>query len=142
MSGRAQIVVGDADAGRRLDAVVADRVSDVSRSLAQSLARAGHVTVNGQVQKPAHRLASGDLVNVEIIRPASISASPEAIPLTVVYEDPDLAVIDKPAGMVVHPAAGHASGTVANALAAYFPATRDVGESDIVTVIHFSDIRS
>lgn len=127
------------EAGKRADVVVAEHVPDISRSLARALVDDERVRVNGKAVKPSHRVVTGDEVEVEVVLPASISAAPESIPLRIVYQDTDLAVIDKPAGMVVHPAAGHAGGTLANALAARFPQTRGVGLEDRPGIVHRLD---
>jgi 23S rRNA pseudouridine1911/1915/1917 synthase len=84
-------------------------------------------------------LNADDLVEVGLGEPAPLTAEPENIPLQVVYHDSDLAVIDKPAGLVVHPAAGHHSGTLANALAALFPQAPGVGRKDRPGIVHRLD---
>jgi 23S rRNA pseudouridine1911/1915/1917 synthase len=88
----------------------------LSRSAAARLARAGQVVVNGRQGRPSDAVRAGDVVEYEPPEPATLEPSPEAIPLTVVHDDPDLVVIDKPAGLVVHPAAGHRTGTLVHAL--------------------------
>jgi 23S rRNA pseudouridine1911/1915/1917 synthase len=89
--------------------------------------------------RPAYRLKAGDEIDVEPIFSPSLTMQPEEIPLHVVYEDRDLAVIDKPAGLVVHPAAGHESGTLANALLARFPAVQEVGQEMRPGIVHRLD---
>ncbi len=108
-------------AGGRLDKLLAQQVPDLSRSAAQRLVAAGQVTVNGEPVKASYKVHAGDLVVVSL--PASPTTGPvaEAIHLDIVYEDSALLVIDKPAGMVVHPAPGHPSGTLVNALLAHCP---------------------
>ncbi|MEK0313093.1 RluA family pseudouridine synthase [Cohnella sp. 56] len=110
-------IAGD-DAGARIDKFLADAIKDaaVSRSQIQDWIRDGHVTVNSLRVKPNAKLAAGSVVAVDMPDAAPIEAEPENIPLVVVYEDADVIVIDKPRGLVVHPAPGHASGTVVNAL--------------------------
>ena len=127
------------DAGNRLDALVAERIAELSRSLARKLVEAKLVCVNGVPAKPSRRIAPGDVITVEVELPPSLSAEPEEIPLTVVYWDNDLAVLDKPAGMVVHPAAGHPSGTLANALVNLFPGAGEVGTSSRPGIVHRLD---
>ena len=127
------------DVGKRLDALVAERVPHVSRSVAHKLVCLGRVRINGGPAKPSRRIGPRDLIEVDPILPPSLTAAAEAIPLTVVYRDEDLAVIDKPAGIVVHPAAGHRSGTVANALMALFPDVASVGASDRPGIVHRLD---
>lgn len=105
--------------GERLDAYLARVVPDLSRSHAQKLIAAGKVTVNGHPAKPALRLSPGDRVHVRLPEPQPVTPAPEPIHLTVVYEDADLIVVDKPPGLTVHPAPGHPSGTLVNALLAH-----------------------
>ncbi|HEY5924907.1 MAG TPA: RluA family pseudouridine synthase [Kofleriaceae bacterium] len=111
-----QIVVDTAQAGGRLDAVIAAAVAELSRSQVQRLIDDGMVHVDGSVAAKSVRLRAGDTVDVRIPAPAPLEVLPEPIPLAILFEDADLIVIDKPAGLVVHPAAGHASGTLVNAL--------------------------
>jgi 23S rRNA pseudouridine1911/1915/1917 synthase len=139
VTGRVTFTVLPEEAGKRADVVVAEHLPDISRSLVRSLIDAGRVHVNGRPIKASRRVAAGDQAEVEVVLPPSLSASPEPIPLTIVYQDADLAVIDKPAGLVVHPAAGHGGGTVANALAAMFPQTRQVGPADRPGIVHRLD---
>src|SRR5205814_5584717 len=106
-------------AGQRLDQAVAAWQPGLSRAYGQQLITAGRVRVNGAEAKASARLKAGDVVTVEVPPPAPVETRPEAIPLTVVYEDADLLVIDKPAGLVVHPAPGQAARTLANALLAH-----------------------
>ena len=106
--------------GQRLDRVLAARVPEFSRNHLQQLIDAGAVRLNGAtVAKPAHKLRAGDLLEVEL-RPTAMSQAfvPQPMALSVLYEDAHLAVIDKPAGLVVHPAPGHWSGTLLNGLLA------------------------
>ena len=126
------------EAGARLDVYIAEQAS-LSRSAATALIRAGHVLVNGSAAKPSLRLATGDRVTGEVVRPKALSAKPEEIPLSIVYQDSDLAIIDKPAGLVVHPAAGHRGGTLANALMARFPSAAAVGQADRPGIVHRLD---
>lgn len=105
----------DKDAGGRLDVVIAARCG-LSRSRAAALVRDGHAVVNGAAAKPGQRLREGDAVRVEVPEPEPIAAAAQDIPLDIVYEDADLVVVNKGRGMVVHPSAGHAGGTLVNAL--------------------------
>lgn len=125
--------------GTRLDILVAEIVPDLSRSLARKLIESGHVLVNGRLAKPSRHVVIDDRIEVDVILPPSISAEPEAIPLSIVYRDNDLVVLDKPAGLVVHPGAGHLSGTLANALMASFPAVSSVGAKDRPGIVHRLD---
>ncbi len=110
--------VDDASAGERIDKHLTERLADkqVSRSQVQEWIRTGAVKVNGGQVKPNAKVAAGDDIVVTIPGPEPLEAFPENIPLDVVYEDSDVIVINKPRGMVVHPAAGHPSGTLVNAL--------------------------
>ena len=107
--------ITDRDAGERLDSFLAKDPS-LSRSAAARLCDEGAVTVNGTAVKRRYLLCEGDTVEVALPEPIPDVAEPEDIPLSVVYEDEDIIVIDKPKGMVVHPAAGNPTGTLVNAL--------------------------
>jgi 23S rRNA pseudouridine1911/1915/1917 synthase len=114
------VVVADAEAGERLDRVLAANVAGLSRSRLKALVLDGRVAMSGRtIRDPGHRVNAGDTVIVAIPPPEPAPPGPEAIPLTVVFEDADLIVIDKPAGLVVHPAAGNWTGTLVNALIAH-----------------------
>ncbi|MWC27417.1 RluA family pseudouridine synthase [Paenibacillus sp. MMS18-CY102] len=111
------VVEGDA-AGERLDKYVTDSFADsaVSRTQVQDWIKSGAVLVNGTVAKAKHRLDEGDVVFVDVPEPELAEIVAEPIPLHIVYEDEDVIVINKQRGLVVHPAPGHNSGTVVNAL--------------------------
>src|SRR5919108_4329834 len=102
--------VPSADAGARLDRWLAVHVPELSRARLQALIDAGHVRVDGGIPKASRRLAGGEQVSVVIPAPPPETLAPEEISLTVVHEDDDVLVIDKPVGMVVHPGAGHPTG--------------------------------
>lgn len=128
------IEITDDQDGQRLDRALASLRPDLSRTRAQSAIKAGEVTINGKAAKPSllleagQRLALAPTLGQSAPAPAGASKpQPEAIPLRVVYEDDRLLVIDKPAGLVTHPAPGHATGTLVNALLAHAP---DVEETD------------
>lgn len=126
--------------GRRLDKIVRDRVPDLSRTQGQRLIDAGQVTVNGQARKPAYLVEPGERVTV-ILPPEDppLVLRPQPIPLDVIFEDAHLLVVNKPAGMVVHPAPGHPDGTLVNALLAHYPPIADVGPQDRVGIVHRLD---
>ena len=109
----------EAEAGGRLDRVLVERLPDLTRSAIQRLIDEGHVRVDGQRVKSGHKLRPGERVSVVVppVRPTDLT--PEPIPLDVVFEDADLLVINKPKGLVVHPAPGHASGTLVHAVLAH-----------------------
>ena len=107
-------------AGTRLDAYLASQIEGWSRARLQRLIENEDVLVNGKSSKPSYKLRAHDEVEVELIAPAADAFVPENIPIDIVYEDDTLVVVNKPAGLVVHPAAGTPSGTLANALANHF----------------------
>src|SRR5512139_2492973 len=124
MSAVETITIAAEDDGRRLDRVLAARIPSLSRSRLKALILAGQVTIQGAVaartiRDPATAVNSGDTITVNLPPPEEAHPKGEAIPLNVVYEDEALIVIDKPKGLVVHPAAGHATGTLVNALIAH-----------------------
>jgi len=103
-------------AGKRLDAALAKLEPELSRAQLRRLIEQGAVTVGGQPAKPAHRLRAGEVIAGSVPQPEPTELAAEALPLAVLYQDADLIVVDKPAGLVVHPAPGHSSGTLVNAL--------------------------
>jgi 23S rRNA pseudouridine1911/1915/1917 synthase len=107
-------------AGIRLDVYLASQIQGWSRARLQRLIENEDVLVNSKPSKPSYKLREHDKVEVELIAPAGEFFTPENIPIEIVYEDETLVVVNKPAGMVVHPAAGTSSGTLANALAYHF----------------------
>jgi 23S rRNA pseudouridine1911/1915/1917 synthase len=120
MSGqRVEFQVGEA--GTRLDRYLADRVPELSRSAIQKLIDLGRVRVGGAAARASYKVRTGDVLVLDLPPPEQSALAAEAIPLRIVYEDAALLVIDKPAGMVVHPAPGHPAGTLVNALLAHCP---------------------
>ncbi|MBQ3330992.1 MAG: RluA family pseudouridine synthase [Ruminococcus sp.] len=113
---RLEFTVDAADAGVRIDKYLSDVAEDLSRSAASRLIFEGSVTVNGEPVKKNYKTEAGDLIVVLTDSPQPVDITPEDIPLDVVYEDDHLLVVNKPKGMVVHPAPGHFSGTLVNAL--------------------------
>jgi 23S rRNA pseudouridine1911/1915/1917 synthase len=114
------IHVTDGESGGRLDRVLAASAAELSRTRLKALIAAGSVAVDGRtIRDPRYRVNSGSAIVVDVPEPAPAKPAAEAIPLNVVYEDDDIIVIDKPKGLVVHPAAGHWTGTLVNALLAY-----------------------
>jgi 23S rRNA pseudouridine1911/1915/1917 synthase len=109
-------VVGPELAGARLDAALARLEPALSRAQVQRLIEQGQITVAGARAKPAHKLRAGERIEGRVPEPVPVAVAAQAIPLVILHEDADLVVVDKPAGMVVHPAAGHAQGTLVNAL--------------------------
>jgi 23S rRNA pseudouridine1911/1915/1917 synthase len=128
-----------ADGGTRLDKYVCARAPELSRTQVQKLIAAGNITVNGRLAKPGLRLNIGDRIDITIPPAPPSELKPEAIPLKIIYEDDDLIVVDKPAGLTVHPAPGHPEHTLVNAILAHFPHLADVGDSLHPGVVHRLD---
>jgi 23S rRNA pseudouridine1911/1915/1917 synthase len=103
-------------AGQRLDAALAKLEPSLSRAQVRRLIEDGRVTVSGAVVKPAHRLRPGEEIAGSVPAPEPARVTAEELPLQILFQDPDVVVIDKPAGLVVHPAPGHSGGTLVNAL--------------------------
>jgi 23S rRNA pseudouridine1911/1915/1917 synthase len=108
--------VDDEAEGIRLDQYLAEILEHCSRSYIQKLIKEEHISVNGRNRKNSYLVQNQDIINVALPEPKTLSAKAEAIPLEIVYEDDCLVVVNKPQGMVVHPAAGNESGTLVNAL--------------------------
>lgn len=104
------------EAGQRIDKWISDRIPELTRSAVQKMISDENATVNGKTVSKNYKISSGDEVQIHIPEPVELSAEPEDIPVDIVYEDDDLLVVNKPKGMVVHPAAGNYSGTLVNAL--------------------------
>ena len=109
-----QIVV--TDAGKRLDKLISEQLPELTRSAVQHLMQDGCVTIAGKPVKKNTKASAGDVITVELPEPREVEIEPENIPLDIVYEDEDIIVVNKPKGMVVHPAPGNWSGTLVNAL--------------------------
>jgi len=100
----------------RLDTYICDQIERLSRAMVKNLVNQGKVLVDGQVRKASYHVKTGEQVSVEIPEPQKIELKPENIPLSILYQDQDIVVIDKPKGLVVHPAHGNWNGTLVNAL--------------------------
>ena len=111
----------------RLDRFVSERERSLTRSRIHSLIEQGMVTLNGKVARPAQRVRSGDRVTLSVPPPRELELEPQDIPISVVFQDAELAVVDKPAGLSVHPGPGHSDGTLVNALLALCPDIRGIG---------------
>lgn len=125
--------------GERLDRWLAARLPQYSRSAIQRWIKAGLVTVRGRREKTSYRVEAGDEIFVRIPPPEDYSVAPEPLPLNILYEDADLLVIDKPAGMVVHPAAGNWHGTLVNAVLYHCPELEGVGGERRPGIVHRLD---
>lgn len=125
---------------QRLDKVLQERYPDFSRSRIEGLIKAGFVTVNGAVaEKAGQKVAETDEIGVEIPPPVPAEPQPEDIPLTVVFEDEHMLVVDKAPGMVVHPAPGHFTGTLVNALLHHCPDLSGIGGVARPGIVHRLD---
>lgn len=114
-----EFVIEEKSVGERIDKFLSDSLPDLSRSYIQKLIKDGQVTVNNKIVKANYKMAAGDLLCMEEPELQEPDIEAENIPLDVLYEDADLLVVNKPKGMVVHPSAGHYSGTLVNALMYY-----------------------
>lgn len=135
---RHRIIVEPGEGGR-IDVFIGARLPDLSRSRAAQLLEQGAVTVNGTAARKSLRLSPGDVVDVTVPAARPTAVTPESIPLNVIYEDGDLLVVDKPAGLVVHPAPGHPTGTLVNALLARVPDLSGIGGELRPGIVHRLD---
>ena len=132
-------VLDDA-AGVRLDVWMTRQSDALSRSQISRALKEGRVQLNGApVPKPGHRIRSGDRVSLTVLPPATATAEPQDLPLTVLYQDAHLAVVDKPTPMVVHPAAGHPDGTLVNALCFHLDGLSATGDPLRPGIVHRLD---
>lgn len=126
-------------AGRRLDAWLAEALPEHSRSALRRAIEAGQVSVDGTLRKPSHTLRGEEQVLVTLAPPSVQLPAGEAIPLAIVFEDEHLLIVDKPPGLVVHPARGHGSGTLVNALLHHRPEIGGVGGVGRPGIVHRLD---
>lgn len=135
------LTAGADQAGTRLDKLIASVIAGYSRNTAARLIREGFVRVNDSLKKPGYRLLAGDTVTAVPAEPQQkCKFSPEPLDIDIIYKDRALVVVNKPAGLVVHPGAGHSSGTLAHGLIHHFPELSDVGtEPDRPGIIHRLD---
>ena len=127
------------EAGSRLDAYLAAQISGWSRSRIKRLIEDGDVLVAGHTEKPSYKLRAGDRVEVELTAQPLTEFLPEDIPLEIIHEDTDIIVVNKQAGLIVHPAAGISSGTLANALAFHFKQLSRAGGRVRPGIVHRLD---
>ena len=139
VTGNFTILAGDADHNRRLDAIVAAHLPDCSRSLAANLIGNHKILVDNQPKKPGYRVKFGEQIHGRIPAPEAVEYKPESIPLDILYQDSDVVVLNKPAGLVVHPAPGHASGTLVNALLHHCPDLGGIGGEIRPGIVHRLD---
>jgi len=139
VTGTFTIFADAADHNRRLDAVVAAHLPDCSRSLAANLIGDRKILVENHPQKPGYRVKSGEQILVRIPEPEPVEYTPEPIPLNILYQDSDIVVLNKQAGIVVHPAPGHGSGTLVNALLYHCPDLGGIGGEIRPGIVHRLD---
>ncbi len=132
------LTVGEDEAGPRLDQYLARRLG-LSRARLQKLLKSGLVTLNGRPAAASHRVRASEAIGVTLPPPEPSFLTPEALPLEVVYEDRDLVVVNKPPGLVVHPAPGHRGGTLLNALLAHCPELKEMGDVSRPGLVHRLD---
>ncbi len=125
--------------GTRLDKYICQKYPELSRTYVQKLIADGYITVNDHMAKASIKLNICDRVNIVIPPTPPSPLAPEAIPLNIIYEDDDLLVIDKPAGLAVHPAPGHPSHTLVNAILSHFPHLADISNSLRPGIVHRLD---
>jgi len=123
----------------RLDKYLTTKYPEFSRSYLQKLIEQGYILINGHGAKTSQKLNIGDAISISLPPPEPTSLIPEPLPLTIVYEDNDLIILNKPAGLTVHPAPGHTSHTLVNALLAHCPALANFGNSLRPGIVHRLD---
>src|SRR6184192_336175 len=134
-----KLVVPKEYARMRLDLFLVNSLPEFSRSRIQQLIRAGFVRLNGATTRPHQVVRTGDQIELTNPTPEKIETRPEAIPLEILFEDDDLVVINKPAGMTVHPAAGHREHTLVNALLHHCPTLSGIGGKERPGIVHRLD---
>jgi 23S rRNA pseudouridine1911/1915/1917 synthase len=125
--------------GSRLDVHLGVCLPEMSRATIQKLILAGQVTVSGRAGRAGYRLRDGDVIEVTVPPPKPSYLTAEAIPLDIIYEDADVLVLNKPAGLTVHPAPGHPDGTLVNALLGHLPAVTEAGDPARPGIVHRLD---
>jgi len=139
VNGAFDILADESDQGRRFDAVLAAHLPDCSRSLAVNLIVDHKILVDGRPKKPGYRVKSGDEIRGRIPAPGQVEYKPEPIPLHILFEDSHIVVLNKPAGLVVHPAPGHSSGTLVNALLYHCSDLEGIGGEIRPGIVHRLD---
>lgn len=133
------LVVPLADEGQRVDTWIVAQLKELSRTFVQKLIEEGQVKVNGKKVRANYRVSAGDYLEVEIPTATDLEVKPQAIPLEIIYEDQDVLVINKPPGMVVHPAHGNYEGTLVNALLAHCHDLSGIGGVNRPGIVHRLD---
>lgn len=128
-----------ADTDKRLDLLTADLLKDCSRNRTASLIRQGSIRVAGSIKKPGYRVKEGDIITGEVPEPVPVDLQPETLHCPVLFEDGNIIVVDKPAGMVVHPAPGHTRGTLVHGLIGHCPDLSGIGGEMRPGIVHRLD---
>lgn len=134
-----ELSVAPGEAGIRVDSYVSNRIPDCTRSYAAQLICQGHIRVDGVCVKPGRKIKTHEQISVVIPEPEPIAVIPEPIPLNILFEDRHLIVLNKPPGLVVHPAAGHASGTLVNGILHHCPNLEGIGGEMRPGIVHRLD---
>ncbi|MBW4828618.1 MAG: RluA family pseudouridine synthase [Clostridiaceae bacterium] len=129
----------DEDKDIRIDSYLAEELKEISRSNIQKMIKEGLITVNRKKIKPRYLVKTGDCIEIKILKPKKINIPAENFPLNILYEDDDIAIIDKPQGMVVHPASGNYSGTLVNALLYHMDSLSTIGGQERPGIVHRLD---
>ncbi len=135
----AHFIVDELGVGKRLDFIISTLLPDCSRKRAAYLLRQGVIRLNGEEKKPSYRVHVGDLIEGVLPAATPVAYNPEPIPLEILHEDSSILVLNKPPGMVVHPAAGHASGTLVNALLYHCTDLKGIGGELRPGIVHRLD---
>ena len=135
---KGQLTIGENESSR-LDAFLATKLPELSRSRWQELIKDGRVTVNGEMRKPNYSLRENDVIAWDIPPPEPSELKPENIPLDVLFEDSDIIVINKPPGLVVHPAPGHSAGTLVHGLLFHCDDLAGIGGEERPGIVHRLD---
>jgi len=133
------ILVDKFDSGKRLDAVIASHIPACSRSYASALISKGSIQVRGTIKKPGYRVKSGDKIHARIPPSTPMLFKPEPIEIDICYEDDSIIIVNKQPGIVTHPAPGHYTGTLVNALLYHCPELAGVGEENRPGIVHRLD---
>ena len=133
------LVTHPSDTNQRLDRFLSEKIKELSRAQTQRLVDTGNVQVNKKTVKSSQKLRIGDRVEVEFKIPGPLKIQAEDIPLTIISEDKQFLIIDKPSGLVVHPGAGVRQGTLANALLFHYPEIKDIGPEERPGIVHRLD---
>ena len=136
---RLEFFVDSCHESLRLDVFLSENQSEFSRSHLKKLIEQGHASVNNSLAPPKYKLKIGDKIILSIPPPTSSGIEAEPIPLKIIYEDDEMLAIDKPAGMVVHPAPGHMKGTLVNALLSYCSDLSGIGGVERPGIVHRLD---